>query len=329
MIGPILILKIRGYFCKCLESDDDRMIREAVIELTNLPVLWHDHEPRSHTDTNTSVKDSNLALDPQETEADNPDSTSRVGKFASQLWNSVSRNKFLFGSSSKTRKSISAILSIVDSEKGPALCVQQQDAIDSQRETDTSDSNTEDELTETRHPKKLIPLKKIKKVTEYNTFLTTRSSGIIVHGQKKQEDSDDSDHDNMELLRIDIRSSKHTVLLATSDRRDEIIQYLLTVVRWDQTRRAKSGSDNDGTDNEDGDSDDELDDHRIRDEINNVASSEKVKLGPISESEKIKRHEDREIELLQKKREREQRKARYLKEAGGLKYTAIAMANRA
>ena len=37
----------------------------------------------------------------------------------------------------------------------------------------------------------------------------------------------------------------------------------------------------------------------------------------------------REIELTQQRRERERRKARYLEGSGGLKYTAIAMANKA
>mmetsp|Transcript_8321 Transcript_8321/g.12371 ORF Transcript_8321/g.12371 Transcript_8321/m.12371 type:complete len:222 (-) Transcript_8321:193-858(-) len=36
-----------------------------------------------------------------------------------------------------------------------------------------------------------------------------------------------------------------------------------------------------------------------------------------------------EIEMKQRKREREARKAKYVKDAGGLKYTALAMANRA
>jgi hypothetical protein len=36
----------------------------------------------------------------------------------------------------------------------------------------------------------------------------------------------------------------------------------------------------------------------------------------------------REIELQQTKRDREKRKAKLVKETGGLKYTAIAMANR-
>mgnify|MGYP001398625145 CR=1 FL=1 len=36
-----------------------------------------------------------------------------------------------------------------------------------------------------------------------------------------------------------------------------------------------------------------------------------------------------EIEMKKQKRDREKRKSRYLKETGGLKYTAIAMANKA
>jgi hypothetical protein len=45
-------------------------------------------------------------------------------------------------------------------------------------------------------------------------------------------------------------------------------------------------------------------------------------------AKKIQHFAQREIELQKIKREREARKAKYVKEAGGLKYTAIAMANR-
>ena len=37
----------------------------------------------------------------------------------------------------------------------------------------------------------------------------------------------------------------------------------------------------------------------------------------------------RELEMRETKRSREQRKAKYIQESGGLKYTAVAMANRA
>ena len=42
----------------------------------------------------------------------------------------------------------------------------------------------------------------------------------------------------------------------------------------------------------------------------------------------VKHFAQREIEMQKQKKEREDRKAKYVKEAGGLKYTAIAMANR-
>ncbi|KAL3778077.1 hypothetical protein ACHAW5_001416 [Stephanodiscus triporus] len=45
-------------------------------------------------------------------------------------------------------------------------------------------------------------------------------------------------------------------------------------------------------------------------------------------AQKIKHFAQREIEMQRMKKERENRKAKYVKEAGGLKYTAIAMANR-
>lgn len=43
----------------------------------------------------------------------------------------------------------------------------------------------------------------------------------------------------------------------------------------------------------------------------------------------MKHFAERELEMKKMKKDRENRKAKYVKEAGGLKYTAIAMANRA
>jgi len=45
-------------------------------------------------------------------------------------------------------------------------------------------------------------------------------------------------------------------------------------------------------------------------------------------AQKIKHFAQREIEMQKTKKDRETRKAKYVQEAGGLKYTAIAMANR-
>ncbi|KAL3773354.1 hypothetical protein ACHAWO_011003 [Cyclotella atomus] len=46
------------------------------------------------------------------------------------------------------------------------------------------------------------------------------------------------------------------------------------------------------------------------------------------QAKKMQHFAQREIEMQKTKREREARKAKYVKDAGGLKYTAIAMANR-
>jgi hypothetical protein len=45
-------------------------------------------------------------------------------------------------------------------------------------------------------------------------------------------------------------------------------------------------------------------------------------------AKKMQHFAQREIEMQKTKREREARKAKYVKDAGGLKYSAIAMANR-
>mmetsp|Transcript_27227 Transcript_27227/g.32206 ORF Transcript_27227/g.32206 Transcript_27227/m.32206 type:complete len:84 (+) Transcript_27227:1-252(+) len=43
---------------------------------------------------------------------------------------------------------------------------------------------------------------------------------------------------------------------------------------------------------------------------------------------KLKHFAKREIEMKKQKRDREKKKSKYMKESGGLKYTALAMANR-
>ena len=47
-----------------------------------------------------------------------------------------------------------------------------------------------------------------------------------------------------------------------------------------------------------------------------------------AQAQKIQHFAQREMELQRLKKDRDTRKGKYVKEAGGMKYTAIAMANR-
>jgi len=96
------------------------------------------------------------------------------------------------------------------------------------------------------------------------------------------------------------------------EERNEIVDKLLLVLDWDRRRRADTN---------------EIEENEEEDAREGTRAKKMGKM--ISErAQKAAHFAKREIEIQKLKKDREQRKARYLKEAGGLKYTALAMANR-
>ncbi len=186
-------------------------------------------------------------------------------------------------------------VSIVDTIRGPALSIEYSD--------EKSAISTENKK-KTRN----ITLKRIGEITPNDSFLTS-SSGISIFTKKKHRN--DETH---ELCRIDMydtaTSTPSNPIPIGSEEREEIISAIKLLIQWDLDRRSKNPSQD-----EEEDEDDEDD-----------AFAKKKGLG--QRALKMKHFAEREIELSKQRKERESRKQRYMKDSGGLKYTALAMANR-
>jgi hypothetical protein len=109
-----------------------------------------------------------------------------------------------------------------------------------------------------------------------------------------------------ELLRfsvLQILEGSDEIIAVPSDQRNLLVHHLSVLVEWERQRRAASGDD-------DWDEDEE-------DQPNFLQAR----------AQKAAHFANREMEMQQTKREREKRKAKLVAESGGLKYTALAMAN--
>ena len=107
--------------------------------------------------------------------------------------------------------------------------------------------------------------------------------------------------------------------MADSNERDDIVDKINIILSWNrQQKHTNQQSEGDNDDDDDYYDDDD-------DDSNNNKRGNIIK----EHAKKAAHFAKREIEMKKQKREREKRKSRYLKETGGLKYTAIAMANKA
>jgi hypothetical protein len=136
---------------------------------------------------------------------------------------------------------------------------------------------------------------------------------IVLYGKKPTEKGKDAP----ELLRFAVvlpgggpedDSSNSSPVLVSTDVRNELVHHWMVLVEWERQRRSKL-------------SDAERDDD---DEEEDTGGSKNIF---VRQAQQAAHFAQREIELQRTKRDREQRKAKLIQEAGGLKYTAIAMAN--
>lgn len=113
---------------------------------------------------------------------------------------------------------------------------------------------------------------------------------------------------------------------AEESTRNDIVDQLLILIEWERRRQAvvRSGRD-DETEEDYVDEYDEDDDGTTP---SSPTRGSRAKGAIAEKAQKLKHYAQREIEMKKMKKKREERKAKYVSEAGGLKYTAIAMANR-
>lgn len=130
------------------------------------------------------------------------------------------------------------------------------------------------------------------------------------------------------MLRFEILNKGNGKSVGSVER-EELLQHLNNLFVWDKKRRAALN--NNETNNDDdtvdanADADADMTDDAQFPQDGRSKSSPKT-MGRAAKAAHFAR---REIELSKTKREREKRKAKYMEGSGGLKYTAIAMANRA
>lgn len=198
-------------------------------------------------------------------------------------------------------------LSIVDSVKGPSIYIESSSSSDVETsDLGGGDTNAGAAGQQPKAGTRTIPLKRIGLVAADDAFLSTSCVGIIMYEKNRNFSDDDDRGTGNELLRFDVRSEVNSDEGASSETRDEILDKIMMMVQWEGRRKEGTSRD---------DSIDESEEGSSATKKENVAS-------------KLKHFAKREIEMKKQKRDREQKKSRYMKESGGLKYTAIAMANR-
>jgi hypothetical protein len=163
--------------------------------------------------------------------------------------------------------------------------------------------------------KKRIPLRMIKTVrlagSRSGIEVTLDNNDVVLRFDLLKPLQIAEDDEEGDMTQVEVEDADNST-------RNDIMVQLQILVEWERRRQARLitlGFDEDSEDI------DQLND-------DDMQLSPK-KRGIIADrARKVQHFAQREIEMQKQKRDRENRKAKYVKEAGGLKYTAIAMANR-
>ena len=257
MIGPILLLKLRGQLCPCLQSNSDKAFQRTLTILKDLPIQYY----KNGTSKNNGI-----------------------GGLVSGLFGGQGRkNVETEREAHLEMDGKEGFLNVIDTTNGPAISI-------SFEESQVMEGTSQI----------IISLKQIGSVSiASDSFLSSQSvsSTIVFYGNKKNKNGS-----LIELSRIELRAASKSTMTVDCDR-DEVLDNLQTLIDWNIERRKASGE--------------------TEEEEYDQAS---MTLG--QRAHKMKYFAEREIELQKSEKERAKRKEKYMKGTGGLKYTAIAMANR-
>ena len=294
MLGPLFVLKVKGLLCPCLENEEDTMARPAAVALSSVPVHWY-----------------------------RPVEVTKQAGLGSAVSSMVS--SWMGGSSSNNNKNkdasvgndchdpvVNAMLSFQDSIRGPCMVIEKYQPM-TEEIMKREDGQEVEEGECTRQSWLLTKLENAISV-EAGYFIggsTAASSGIAIHKRVKGGST-------VECCKVDLCcSDSNFETLADSNERDDIVDKINIILSWNRQQKHNNQQSEGNRHDDDDDDDDDDDGNNKRGNI-------------IKEHAKKAAHfAKREIEMKTQKRDREKRKARYLKETGGLKYTAIAMANKA
>ena len=291
---PLLALKVIGTICPCFVKEEDYPAVKAAWALSSVPIRWH-RKLRGDSSSSNNGRS--------------------VGGFLSSMLNSSSGG----GGSGDTYEPLdNATLSVVDSPSGPQLVA------------------SPSSITLSSIKKKCIPLKIIKTVKSHRHVKARK-------GGRSRSGIEILDNTGRELIIFDVlqprsynlnneeeeEEEEEDVEDADEATRDDIIDQLEVLIEWERRRQSiiLTLGGEDAPDNEE-ETVDEYDDDDDNDDDIGTPTRTKRKGVLAEKAASIRHFAQREIEMQKLKKERENRKAKYVKEAGGLKYTAIAMANR-
>ena len=238
-------------------------------------------------------------------ESSGADAAAVVSGLVSGLFGSKSGGGGGAAASSFSYVKTESTLRVADDLSGPSVIVEASSV--------GGDDGCEDNGDAPRH-QKTVPLRRLGNVAAAETSFFGmgggNSSTLTLHGRENG-----NGNQGEELLRVDVLGADGKGVGVEG--RDDVVDKLNLLLHWDTRRRTADGPEDDSMEVEDNGDDLDGDDSK-RD------SSQKTK----GRAAKAAHFAKREIEMMQQRRDREKRKARYLKEAGGLKYTAVAMANK-
>jgi hypothetical protein len=293
MLGPLTILKVKGSLCPCLATPQESTANQALSVLSNLPVQF-------------CLKNNNS----------NNDSNNQVGKFVTSLFNRASNAASAVGGG----EYIKGNMNIIDSIRGPILSFEENDIKgtnmpDMQGDEYNDDGADDKQRINSEKKDCTIQLKRIADIESIDSFISSSNAGIIIYKKKKKRGpmNNNDDSEKIELIRFNICTlnpfDSNDDQMATSEERDEIMDHLRVIIEWEKERRKLQPQEHDAEEEED-------------------EEEGKRSNGLGQKALKAKYFIQKEIEMKKLAKDRESRKAKYMKDSGGLKYTALAMANR-
>merc|ERR1712150_136047 len=296
-IGPLTKLRYIGAICPCLLSEEDLQARKSYKKLSSMlskRITYYKPPPKSQS------------------ENDN-DNKSFLGSLAAGFLGGSSSNKSTSNATYDHWEKIESSINLTQGFRN-SIAIEITLSKDLEKESESSEYSDEDEDSETIALQKnnhnnsiIIPFQKVGLINSANASSNVfgnsdNSSMIIIYGKQSQHNPSGKGD---ELLRFALNEKVNRV---------EFIDLIMNLIHWDRNR-TKYMEDEEDTNNKDGGEKSEKD-------------GAKDKKGFLkNKAEKAAYFAKRELEMQTLKREREQRKQKYLKDTGGLKYTAIAMAN--
>ena len=312
---PLLGLKLLGTICPCLEKKEDTPARHAAWAVRTIPIRWH-RRPRPASNSSEvggggGVSGFLSAFGAALGAAGGDGrSTGRGGKTAIPL--------------------VGATLSIVDSPSGPRLIV-----------LPPNNNDANNNVVGIRS--KRIPLNMIKGVVRRprggiavldKKGVTMLRFDVLTTKKSYQTTQSMDDYDDESM-----QGDEATAAVTAADYEDadefrceNIIQHLNALVAWELRRRDYITTL--GIDDDDNNVDEESTVDEYDDDDTTISNTPRGGAGTAAgrmisaQAQKIQHFAQREMELQRLKKDRDTRKGKYVKEAGGMKYTAIAMANR-